>query len=471
MDNNQKFSNKGHVLASVGAAVGVANLVLFPARVHNYGGVAFVLVFIICTLIYGVPLMIAETAIGKSGQSDAVQAFQKIGGKAWGRIGLFGIITTWFILSFYIVVAGWALYYLYLYVFDFQSILTENTGALFGQFVTNEKMVILFSGFALMLTAFVVAQQIKSGIEWVSQRFVPLLIVLVVFIIVILPFIDGVNLNYDNVYFDFSKMFTMDSNGKFGIVEAMGQAFFSLSLGACGMVTYGSHLNRNANVVRNSKYIVHTDTVVAILGAILIIPLFGMNDVLTASPPLVFINLIDAFNKFGDGYARIIGMAFFVLFNIAILTSSISIMEPGVNFLKNKFGGKRVHYAIGISVLIFLLSLPAIYSIDSSNSKLVTNFLGYGDGEGDAVSMGYFNFVLDFFGTFALIVGSLLLAIFVKVKWKKEDFFQELSIGGHQFSQRFKVNLYFTITWIVPLTMVILILGECIKVGVKFGWI
>ncbi|MFT5876933.1 MAG: NSS family neurotransmitter:Na+ symporter, partial [Dokdonia sp.] len=456
---------------SVGAAVGVANLVLFPARVQNYGGIAFVIVFIACTFIYGVPLMIAETALGKSSQSDAVQAFQKIGGKSWGRIGLFGIITTWFILSFYIVVAGWALYYLYLYLFDFQTIFGGNTGALFGKFVTDEKMVVLFSGLAMGATVFVVAQKIKSGIEWVSQRFVPLLIILVITIIVTLPFVEGVHLNYSSMYMDFGKMFTMDANGKFGFVEAMGQAFFSLSLGACGMITYGAHLKRDANVVKNSKLIVHTDTLVALLGALLVIPLFGMNEVLSASPPLVFINLVDAFNHFGEGYAQIIGTAFFLLFNIAILTSSISIMEPSVNFLKNKFDGKRSKYALLIGVFIFLLSLPAIYSIDPSNSKVFTNFLGYGDGVGDNVSMGYFNFVLDFFGTFCLIIGSLLLAIFIRLKWSKEDLMGELSIGGHQFSNRFKNVLYITITWIVPATMGVLILGEILKAGVKFGWV
>jgi NSS family neurotransmitter:Na+ symporter len=146
-------------------------------------------------------------------------------------------------------------------------------------------------------------------------------------------------------------------------------------------------------------------------------------------------------------------------------------MEPSVNFLKNKFDGKRSKYALLIGVFIFLLSLPAIYSIDPSNSKVFTNFLGYGDGVGDNVSMGYFNFVLDFFGTFCLIIGSLLLAIFIRLKWSKEDLMGELSIGGHQFSNRFKNVLYITITWIVPATMGVLILGEILIAGVKFGWV
>ncbi len=471
MKSNQKFSNRGHVLASVGAAVGVANLVLFPARVHNYGGLAFVMVFMLCTVIYGIPLMIAETALGKSGQKDAVAAFEKIGGKKWGKVGWFGIITTWFILSFYIVVAGWALYYLYLYLFDFDFIYTGSPGQLFGQFVTDESQVMLFSGIAMAVTIFVVGKQIKAGIEWVSQRFVPLLILLVVLIIVALPFVDGVTLNYTNIHMDFSKMFTLDAHGKMGFVEAMGQAFFSLSLGATGMVTYGAHLNRKADVVSNSKLIVHADTFVALLGVLLIIPLFGMNEVLSASPPLVFINLVDAFNHFDPVFARLIGIAFFLLFNLAILTSSISMMEPGVSFLKNRFGGTRAKYAAIIGTSIFLLSLPALYSIDPTNSKLVTNFLGYGDGTGAETSMGYFNFVLDFFGTFCLILGSLLLTLFIGKTWGKERFINELKFGNSSLSTQFTGRLFFVIRWIVPLTMVILILGEVLKLAVKMSWV
>lgn len=471
MKSNQKFSNRGHVLASVGAAVGVANLVLFPARVHNYGGIAFVIVFMLCTVIYGVPLMIAETALGKRGQKDAVDAFEQIGGKNWGKIGWFGIITTWFVLSFYIVIAGWALYYLYVYLFNFELIYAGSPGQIFGQFVTDELQVILFSGLAMAFTVFVVGKQIKAGIEWVSQRFVPLLILLVVLIIVALPFVDGVELNYTNIHMDFSKMFTLDENGKMGFVEAMGQAFFSLSLGATGMVTYGAHLNRKADVVSNSKLIVHTDTLVAILGAILIIPLFGMNEVLSASPPLVFINLVDAFNHFDPVFARLIGIAFFLLFNLAILTSSISIMEPGVSFFKNKFGGSRTKFAAIIGASIFLLSLPAIFSIDPSNSKWVTNFLGYGDGSGAETSMGYFNFVLDFFGTFCLIMGSLLLALFISKKWGKEGFVNELKLGNSTLSPKFTNRLFFVIQWIVPVTMAILILGEVIKLAAKMNWL
>jgi NSS family neurotransmitter:Na+ symporter len=252
-----KFTNKGHILAAVGAAVGIANLVLFPARAYNYGGLAFILVFVLFTFVLGVPLMIGETALGKSGQSDAVNAYLKIGGRRWGFAGIFGLITCSFILSFYIVIAGWALYYLYTYLFQYHQITAAASealahgipskggiGKLFGNFVTSQNEVLFLSGIFMVLTIFIVANNIKQGIEWVSKRFVPLLIVMMLFLIIAIPFVDSSKVNYGNFNFNFSALFSIDNSGRIGVIEAVGQAFFSLSLGACAMVTNAIKLRK-----------------------------------------------------------------------------------------------------------------------------------------------------------------------------------------------------------------------------------
>lgn len=474
------FSNRGHILAAVGAAVGIANLVLFPARVFNYGGMAFVLVFVLCTFILGVPLMIAETALGKSGQSDAVKSYARIGGNRWGYAGVFGLITTGMILSFYVIVAGWALYYLYNYTFQYQVIQgaidqaiadgqpsVAGVGGLFGGFVTNAPKVFLFSGLFMGLTVAVVANNVQRGIEWVSKRFVPLLMILILFLIGATFLISGDQLNYSNFGFDFGALFRFDQSGRLGIIEAVGQSFFSLSLGACGMVTYATHIHKDTNVVENSHYVVHTDTLVALFGGFLVIPLFAPDAKVGLDPTLVFISLVDTFNSFGPLWARIIGIAFFTLFNIAILTSTISLLEPTVNFLSQKNPKRRSINAILVGALIYLLSIPAVLSFMPDQAKVFTNFLGYGNRGDD--TMGYFNFVLDFFGTFALLVGSFLIATFIRSKWTFEGLFEEITVPGFIPKASLKQYLTITLKWVVPILMVMLFVGEIIKVGYKLG--
>jgi NSS family neurotransmitter:Na+ symporter len=480
MSTNDTFSNRGHILASVGAAVGIANLVLFPARVFNYGGLAFILVFVLCTFALGIPLMMGETALGRNSQTDAVKAFSNIGGKYWGYAGKFGIVTCSFILSFYIVVAGWSLYYLYTYIFDYESIQLAVNGALlkdlpskagiggfFGQFVTSGPKVLLFSGIFMAATIAIIANNINKGIEWVGKRFVPLLIVLLVYLIIATPFMDGTSLNYSNFKFDFGALFSIDQSGRIGIIEAVGQSFFSLSLGACGMLTYGVHVSKKTNILTNSHYIVHTDTLVALLGGLLIIPLFSSDASVGLDPTLVFISLVDTFNGFGEPWGRIIGIAFFALFNLAIITSTISLLEPAVNYFTKNKGGQRPKYAVLVGLGIFVISIPAVLSFNPENSSIFTNFLGYGN-RGDG-TMGYFNFILDFFGTFCLLAGAFILAIFIRKKWTIQGFFNEVELNGFILSEKKKRALSFSLQWLIPGLMLVLFIGEVVKILFKLG--
>lgn len=475
-DISNKFSSRGHILASVGAAVGIANLVLFPARVFNYGGLAFILIFILCTFLLGVPLMIAEIALGKNGQSDAVRVYGGIGGKVWRWAGIFGLVTCSFILSFYVIVAGWALYYLFIFIFQYQEIslsvanaLSEGKpsvaaiGGIFGNFVTSIHEVILFSGIFMGFTVLIIANDVKQGIEWISKRFVPLLVILIIGLIIAIPFISNANLNYENFTFDFSALFSIDSSGRIGIIEAVGQAFFSLSLGACSMITYGAHVKKDANIVSNAHFIVHIDTLVALLGAILIIPLFSTSDKVGLDPTLVFISLVDTFNEFGELWGRIIGICFFALFNFAILTSTISLLEPTVNYLSKDRSKERKKWSVVIGALIFLLCIPGILSFNPESSSLFTNFLGYGSGG----TMGYFNFILDFFGTFCLLAGTLILAIFIRNKWSIESLYEQITVSSYIPSNSLKTFLRISIQWIVPILIFLIFIGECIKVIYK----
>ncbi|SEJ55856.1 neurotransmitter:Na+ symporter, NSS family [Cyclobacterium xiamenense] len=479
-----KFSNAGHILASVGAAVGIANLVLFPARVFHYGGLAFILVFVLFTFILGVPLMIGETALGKHSQRDAVAAYRGIGGRKWGFAGLFGLITCCFILSFYIVVAGWSLYYLYLYLFQYQEITAAvaaalatdapsvaGVGGLFGKFVSSHYEVLLFSGIFMGATVAIVANTIKQGIEWVSTRFIPLLVLMMLGLILSVPFVAGERVNYANFYFDFPALFAMDSSGRIGIIEALGQSFFSLSLGACSMVTYGTHIDKNTHVVSNAHYIVHSDTLVALLAGLLIIPLFAASGQVGLNPSLVFINLVDTFYSFGEPWGRLIGIGFFALFNLAIVTSTISMLEPAVNYFSKGNDGRRKTYSLLIGTGIFLFSVPAILSFNPESPAFFTDFLGYGDKENGTITMGYFNFILDFFGTFCLLAGAFLLSAFIRGTWTLEKLFEEITVSGYSPGRSIKTLLKVTFLWVIPLLMLLLLGAESLKVLFKLGLI
>ncbi len=467
MSKHLGFSNRGHILASIGGAIGVANLVLFPARMQNYGGLAFALTFVLITFIMGVPLMIGEASLGKNGQSNAVDAYRGIGGKAWAYAGYFGMIVSAFILSFYVVLAAWAMYYLYLYLFDYGLIAQENPGRLFGTFISNTGQVILFSALVIGICIWVVAYNVRQGIENVSRTFVPLLLLLMLFLILSIPLITHQELHYTNFTFRPGDLFVLDASGKIGIIEAVGQAFFSLSLGATGMITYGSHIHKDTHVVRNAHYIVHTDTMVAIFAAILIIPLFAPSDTVMAAPPLVFINLVDTFRQFGPIWGRLIGLSFFVLFNLAILTSAISLLETPVNYLSKNLKRMRPRYAILLGLLVFIFSIPATVSVNPNSSALFTNFLGYGDASGGQTTMGYFNFLLDFFGTFGILMGGFLLATFIRTTWKIEGLFQEITVPGYTPSPGFKRYMRICLNWIAPILLLLLFAGEFIKVLYK----
>lgn len=481
--NQQKrrFSKTGHILTAVGAAVGVANLVLFPARVYNYGGLAFILAFLLCTFILGVPLMIAETALGRRQQTDAVRAYQSIGGRPWRLAGFLGLIVNLFVLSFYIIVSGWALFYFYNYLFNYSEITSAvehatstgkpsiaGIGHFFGSFVTNTNKVILFSGIYMLFSCIIVGLNIRTGIERVSKTFVPFLVMLMIGLIILLPFITNQQLNYQNFQFDLSALFQLDESGRIGIIEAVGQAFFSLALGACAMITYGSHAKKEVNIVSNAHFIVHIDTLVALLAALLILPLIVQSDKLGADPTLVFITLVDTFQGFASPWDRIIGILFFLLFNFAIITSTIAMMEPTISYLSHNKQHKRKLYSLCIGLLTFLMSIPAILSFNSKSPGFLKDFLNYGN-PGDN-TMGYFNFLIDFFGTFCLLIGTLLLCLFIRSKWTIKGLLEELSINGYQPSNLMKRFLTISIYWITPILMLCLLFGELLKLKFRFGF-
>lgn len=454
-----RFSRTGHILASAGAAIGVANLVIFPYRVQFFGGGAYVLAFVAFTMLMGIPLMILENALGKRSGTDAIDAFRGDGdGPAWAWIGRLGILTSIMVASFYLVLAGWTLDYVWTYATDYATLATTPAGPAFGAAIGTIPQALLFTGLFTALAAYISSSQLKVGVERLSKIAMPLLGLLVVFLIVSLPLLRPEAVDYTNLFrLDWDGLFVASENGELGILHALGQAFFSLGLGAASMLTFATHLDREANVLRSAPTIVHLDTAVALLGALLVVPLLSnIEGDIYNGPPLVFINLVEIFKSYG-GAGQFVGLSFFILLGVAILTSAVSLIEPALRALVNQRGWSRRWTGLGLGVLIFGLSVPVVISCSPAGPVWLTDFAGMG---GADPSMGYFNFLLEWFGSISLLVGGLLLCVYLLFRWGLDNFFAELARGGHTVSRSWERTLTVAYRFVIPVGILILLVWK-----------
>ena len=363
-------SRSAFILAAVGSAVGLGNMWRFPAEAGENGGGAFVLFYIFCVLLIGLPVLLSEVLIGRHGQASAPDSVKKVAldsgaSKGWSVIGSLGVFAAFLILSFYCVVGGWVLYYIGVFFGDlFQTGLTGGAfegraaedieGLLPGLFGNGMLMIGMNLAF-LAATIFFVARGVSSGIEWVAVYLMPLFFLLFLGITIYGAFTGNFSEAVTYLFtFDFSKL-----TGEV-MLAAVGQAFFSLSLGVAGMITYGSYASRNTNLGETSGIIAGADTAVALLAGLAIFPIvFAAGLSASAGPGLMFQSLPIAFQAMPFG--SLIGLAFFIMVFFAALTSSVSLLEAPVAFVKDRFTMSRMTATIivglGAAVLGVLSSL------------------------------------------------------------------------------------------------------------------
>ena len=338
-------SRTAFILAAVGSAVGLGNMWRFPAEAGENGGGAFVLFYIFCVLLIGLPVLLSEVLIGRHGQSSAPESVRRVArdsnaSEGWSILASMGVTAAFLILSFYCVVGGWVLYYIGVFVGDlFQTGLTggafEGRAAsdieelLPGLFGNGGLMVGLNLGF-LALTIFFVARGISSGIEWVAVYLMPMFFVLFLAITIYGAFTGEFSQAVSYLFtFDFSKL-----TGEV-MLAAVGQAFFSLSLGVAGMMTYGAYASRETNLGKTSGIIAGADTGVALLAGLAIFPIvFAAGLSASAGPGLMFASLPVAFQQMPFG--SLIGLLFFIMIFFAALTSSVSLLEAPTAYVKDK---------------------------------------------------------------------------------------------------------------------------------------
>ncbi len=401
-------SRIGFILAATGSAIGLGNIWRFPYTTGENGGAAFVLVYLICVIVIGLPVLIAELSLGRYTQRNPVGAIKAIVPKStWRMLGYLGVLTGIVILSYYSVVAGWTIGYIV-------KTCTHSTET-FGHFIADPKSEFGYFIIFLSLTTLVVLGGIKKGIERWSKILMPLLFIILLGLILFSISLPGAEAGikfYLNP--DFSKI-----TGK-TILAALGQAFFSLSLGMGAMITYGSYISKKTNLITSATAVALSDTLIAVMAGLVIFPaLFAVGMQPAQGPGLVFNVLPQIFNQMPGG--TVVGVFFFVLLAIAALTSSISLLEVGVAWAVDELKIARKKATIICSGAAFLIGVPSAMSQGYSSFFSGLHFLG---------KTGFLDIVDFLFGSFALTSGGFLLCIFIGWKWGAKEAANEILLGS-----------------------------------------
>ncbi|HWP59585.1 MAG TPA: sodium-dependent transporter [Candidatus Acidoferrales bacterium] len=420
----------GFILAAMGSAVGLGNVWRFPYITGQYGGAAFILLYIGCVLAVGVPVMLAEFLIGRKTQRNAVGAFRTLRpGSPWVVTGWLGVGSGFVILSYYSVVGGWVLHYIYLAVVNsFAGRPAEQTTALFASLSANHWLQIFWLLVFMLLTIVIVARGISSGIEIGNKIMMPLLFILLVGLLIYALQTKGAKPGLE-----FLLEPQWQKLGPTAVLEALGQALFSLSLGMGAMITYGSYLSRETNLVRSAFFVSTGDTLVAILAGFVVFPLvftFGLQP--SAGPGLIFRTLPTAFAQLPGGY--LVALAFFVLLAFAALTSAISLLEVVCAYFVDERGWRRTKASWTLGAIIFVLGIP---------SALGEQFLGFMDG----IATNYL-----------LPIGALLVAVFTGWALTRDERREEFSAG--EISPIAFAGWSFLIRFISPVALVLIFLHQ-----------
>lgn len=364
------------ILAAAGSAVGLGNIWRFPYITGMNGGGAFVIIYLLCVFAIGLPIMVAELLIGRASRQSPSLAFQKLGGKYgkyWKFVGWLGIFAAFILSSYYSVIGGWTLHYVYKsFVWNIADLSKEHTTQTFATFTADPFSQIFWTFIFIFFGVLIVLQGIKKGLEVFNKIFMPALLVMIILLVINALTCDGAQEGLKFLFYpDFSKI-TPET-----VLAAMGQAFFSLSLGMGAILTYGSYLHHEENLMNNATIIVLLDSLVAILVGIAIFPvLFSVGMSPEAGPGLTFITLPVAFANFGVVLGPILITIFFLILTFAALTSSISILEPVVSHIVDKKWMNRKIATILMGVLAFLISIPSALSNGASDFFSGKNFFG-----------------------------------------------------------------------------------------------
>ncbi|WP_235946408.1 sodium-dependent transporter [Saccharibacillus alkalitolerans] len=430
------FSKKGFILAAIGSSVGLGNMWKFPYITGENGGAAFFLLFIICLVVVGLPILLAEMTIGRGGRSNAsASLFNLTNKKHWKWFGLISIVTAFLIMSYYGVVAGWTMHYM---IQSFSGALSDvnmDYAAAFLGFAGGY-MPLFWSAVVMAITGFVIAKGVSSGIEKFNKILIPgfliLLLILMVRALTLPGAMEGAEFFLKP---DFSKL------NEESVLIALGHSFFSLSLGMGCMLTYGSYVQKDQSLGKASLAIAGGDLLYAFVAGLVIFPTvfaYGMEP--SSGVGLAFIALPAAFAQMPLGF--LFGGLFFLLLAIAALTSAVSILEVPVAYAMEQWKWSRKKTAIILASFAFLLGVPSALSVEGTSGPL-SNLLIFGKTIFD---------LFDFSTSYILMpIGGLIITLFTGYAWKRAG--EEAGLTGGIYR-----TWMFLLRYVCPLLIILIFL-------------
>lgn len=447
-NDRANFGSKlGVVLASAGSAVGLGNIWRFPYETGNHGGAAFIFIYLGCVLLLGLPIMVAEFLIGRRSRANTAGAFEKLApGTQWRWVGRMGVLAGFLILSYYSVVAGWTLEYIIEAATNsFSGKTPDEFISSFQAFSSNPWRPILWLILFLLGTHFIIVKGVEKGIEKYSKIMMPVLFIIILILVVCSVTLPGAEQGIEFLLKpDFSKV---DGNV---FLSAMGQAFFSLSLGMGCLCTYASYFSKDTNLTKTAFSVGIIDTLVAILAGFIIFPAaFSVGIQPDAGPSLIFITLPNVFQQAFSGVpvlAYLFSVMFYVLLAVAALTSTISMHEVVTAYLHEEFKFTRKRAAQIVTVGCIVLGI--FCSLSLGVMKNVTVF-----------GLGMFN-LLDFVtAKIMLPLGGLFISIFTGWYMNKKIVWSEITNDGTLRVPVYKL-IIFILKYIAPIAISCIFINE-----------
>ena len=444
----EKWGSKlGFILAASGSAVGIGNIWKYPHMAGQNGGAAFTLIYLICIFVVGLSIVIGEFALGRKTQLSPVGAYLTIAPKSlWKWVGFLGVASAYVILSFYGVVGGWIMNYAFLSIKGDFYLLSGNPEAssqLFNSFITSTWSPLFWQLLFMFICIYVIVNGVKGGIEKWSKIMMPtIIIILVVLAIRGLSLPNGLT----GLTFLFKPKF--GDLSATAIVLALGHSFFTLSLGMGTMITYGSYLKKNENLLSSALWVIGLDTIIALIAGVAI---FSTVFALGADPAegagLIFVVLPSVFPEMPGG--QIWGTLFFLILFMAALTSAISILEVVTAYFIDQKGWSRSRATIIFGGTITIVGV--FCSLSLGDNLNITWFL----------DMSFFDFMDYLSSKYMLPIGGMLMAIFILKTWTVDEFLREVHVGMN--SKKISTQLITILLSIGALVIAFIILNEVVE--------
>ena len=460
MKERETFGSRlGFLLISAGCAIGLGNVWRFPYIVGQYGGAAFVLIYLFFLLVMGLPIMVMEFAVGRASRKSVICSFQELEpkGSKWHIYGWFGMIGNYMLMMFYTTVAGWLIvYFIRMARGDFSGLDSAGVAGQFASLTADVKTQTIFMAIVVLLGMAVCVRGLKDGVEKVNKiMMLCLLCILVVLAVrsVTLPGAkEGLEFylkpNFDNLIYDTEGNFRLGE----AVFAAMGQAFFTLSLGIGAIAIFGSYIGKERKLTGEAINVTVLDTFVAFVAGLIIFPAAFAFDIQPDSGPnLIFITLPNVFNSMPGG--RLWGSLFFIFMSFAAMSTVTAVFENIISCFMDRWEMSRKKAVIINLVLIFILSMPCLlgFNVLSGVSILGSDIMGFED------------FILS---NNLLPLGSLIYLLFCVSKrgWGYENFLKEANEGK---GPNFPHKLHFYFKWILPIIVFIIFF---VGYNQKFGW-